>query len=388
MYNWIVTKIKIETIGRIKWVWLILIVVMFEWFSGGQVFGQEMTEKMAEETLRARVTEVVDQEEITDEYGSYVYQNLELLVTKGCLNGETIYVENGSTAFANLKNYKKGDRLLVNYVKDMDENDFFYIVDYYRADSILKLFIVFVILAGLVAGWKGMSSIIGMGMSFVVIFKFILPKILAGADPIFVSVLGTCLIIPISFYLSHGFNKKTTIAIIGTIVSLIITGVLAGIFVDILKISGFASEDAGFLSVAMEGKMNMKGILLAGIVVSALGILDDITISQAAIAYQLKEANPSLSWFELNKRAMEVGRDHIASMVNSLVLVYAGASLPLLLLFVNNPHPFGEVISYEIIADEIVRTMVGSIGLILAVPITTLLASAMLTNKKNVKNNL
>jgi len=382
MYNWIVAKIKIETIGRVKWVWLILTMLMFELFNDGQVFGQEMTEKMAEETLRARVTEVVDQEEITDEYGSYVYQNLELLVTKGCLNGETIYVENGSTAFANLKNYKKGDRLLVNYVKDMDENDFFYIVDYYRADSILKLFIVFVILAGLVAGWKGISSIIGMGMSFVVIFKFILPKILAGADPIFVSVLGTCLIIPISFYLSHGFNKKTTIAIIGTIVSLIITGVLAGIFVDILKISGFASEDAGFLSVAMEGKMNMKGILLAGIVVSALGILDDITISQAAIAYQLKEANPSLSWFELNKRAMEVGRDHIASMVNSLVLVYAGASLPLLLLFVNNPHPFGEVISYEIIADEIVRTMVGSIGLILAVPITTVLASAMLTNKK------
>jgi len=382
MYNWIVAKIKIETIGRVKWVWLILTVLMFGLFNDGQVFGQEMTEKMAEETLRARVTEVVDQEEITDEYGSYVYQNLELLVTKGCLNGETIYVENGSTAFANLKNYKKGDRLLVNYVKDMDENDFFYIVDYYRADSILKLFIVFVILAGLVAGWKGISSIIGMGMSFVVIFKFILPKILAGADPIFVSVLGTCLIIPISFYLSHGFNKKTTIAIIGTIVSLIITGVLAGIFVDILKISGFASEDAGFLSVAMEGKMNMKGILLAGIVVSALGILDDITISQAAIAYQLKEANPSLSWFELNKRAMEVGRDHIASMVNSLVLVYAGASLPLLLLFVNNPHPFGEVISYEIIADEIVRTMVGSIGLILAVPITTVLASAMLTNKK------
>jgi len=382
MYNWIVAKIKIETIGRVKWVWLILTVLMFGLFNDGQVFGQEMTEKMAEETLRARVTEVVDQEEITDEYGSYVYQNLELLVTKGCLNGETIYVENGSTAFANLKNYKKGDRLLVNYVKDMDENDFFYIVDYYRADSILKLFIVFVILAGLVAGWKGISSIIGMGMSFVVIFKFILPKILAGADPIFVSVLGTCLIIPISFYLSHGFNKKTTIAIIGTIVSLIITGILAGIFVDILKISGFASEDAGFLSVAMEGKMNMKGILLAGIVVSALGILDDITISQAAIAYQLKEANPSLSWFELNKRAMEVGRDHIASMVNSLVLVYAGASLPLLLLFVNNPHPFGEVISYEIIADEIVRTMVGSIGLILAVPITTVLASAMLTNKK------
>ena len=356
--------------------------ILFLVGSGEMVWGQEVDPDMIEETLEARVTEVVSQEEITDEYGSYVYQNLELLVTRGSLTGETIYVENGSTAFANIKNYKEGDRLLVNYVKDVDGAKYFYIVDYYRADSILKLFIVFVILAGVVAGWKGISSIVGMGMSFMVIFKFILPKILAGADPIFVSVLGTCLIIPISFYLSHGFSKKTTIAISGTIVSLIITGVLAGVFVDILNISGFASEEAGFLSVTMGGNINMRGILLAGIVVSALGILDDITISQASIAYQLKEAKPDLSWFELNKRAMEVGRDHIASMVNSLVLVYAGACLPLLLLFVNNPHPFGEVISYEIIADEIVRTMVGSIGLILAVPITTMVASVVITDKK------
>ncbi len=278
--------------------------------------------------------------------------------------------------------------MLVSYVKDVDESEYFYVMDYYRSDSILKLFIVFVILAMLVAGWKGISSIVGMGLSFVVIFKFILPKILAGADPIFVSVLGTCLIIPISFYLSHGFCKKTTVAIAGTIISLILTGVLAGIFVNILNISGFASEEAGFLSVEMGGNINMRGILLAGIVVSALGILDDITISQASIAYQLKKANPELNWMELNRKAMEVGRDHIASMVNSLVLVYAGASLPLLLLFVNNPHPFGEVINYEIIADEIVRTMVGSIGLILAVPITTVVASLVLSDKKVVKIHL
>ncbi|TRZ52050.1 MAG: YibE/F family protein [Dehalococcoidia bacterium] len=375
---------KIKSIGRAKWIWLILIVLMFGWFSGGQVFGQEMAEKATEETLETRVTEVVKEEEIADEYGSYVYQNLELLVTKGSLEGESIYVENGSTAFANSKSYEKGDRLLVSYVKSVDESEYFYIVDYYRADSLLKLFLVFVILAVLVAGWKGVSSVVGMGLSFVVIFKFILPRILNGADPIFVSVLGACLIIPISFYVSHGFSKKTTVAIAGTIISLILTGLLAGIFVDILNISGFASEEAGFLSVEMGGNINMRGILLAGIVVSALGILDDITISQTSIAYQLKKANPELNWTELNRKAMEVGRDHIASMINSLVLVYAGASLPLLLLFVNNPHPFSEVINYEIVADEIVRTLVGSIGLILAVPITTLIASAVLSDKNKV----
>lgn len=376
------TEINNKHAKKIKTVLLLIAVIVFGWFSVEQVSGQEMIEKVMEETLEARVIEIIKEEEIVDEYGTYEYQNLELLVTKGSLTGKKIYVENGDVALANSKKYEVGDRLLVTFTKDADGVDFFYIMDYYRADSILKLFIIFVILAVLVAGWKGASSVVGMGLSFVVIFKFIIPRILDGADPIFVSVLGACLIIPVSFYMSHGFSKKTTVAIVGTIISLILTGVLAGVFVDVLKISGFASEEAGFLSVEMGGNINMKGILLAGMVVSALGILDDITISQASIAYQLKKANPELGWVELNKEAMEVGRDHIASMVNSLVLVYAGASLPLLLLFVNNPHPFSEIINYEIVADEIVRTLVGSIGLILAVPITTVIASMVLSGEK------
>jgi len=363
-------------------VFILSLLTIFCFVQIDQVYGQFASEEMTEETLEARVIEVIKEETITDEYGVYEYQNLELLVTKGSLVGENINIENGEMALANSKKYKIGDRLLVGFVKDIDGADYFYIMDYYRSDSMLKLFIIFVILAVLIAGWKGASSIVGMGLSFVVIFKFILPRILDGADPIFVSVLGTCLIIPISFYMSHGFSKKTTVAIVGTIISLIITGILAGVFVDVLKISGFASEEAGFLSVAMGGKINMKGILIAGMVVSALGILDDITISQASIAYQLKKTNPELSWQELNKQAMDIGRDHIASMINSLILVYAGASMPLLLLFVNNPHPFGEVINYEIVADEIVRTMVGSIGLILAVPITTMVASVVLSDRK------
>lgn len=349
----------------------------------GKIMAQNNDEEMVEETLQARVIEVVKEEKKTDEYGDYEYQNLELLITKGSLFGQNIYVENGDVASTNSKKYEVGDKVLVDYVKNIDGSDYYYIMDYYRSETILKLFIIFVILAALVGGWRGMSSVVGMGLSFVVIFKFILPRILDGADPIFISVLGACLIIPISFYLSHGFSKKTTVAIVGTIISLVITGVLSGVFVNLLKISGFASEEASFLSVEMGGNINMKGILLAGVVVSALGILDDITISQASIAYQLKKTNPELNWMELNKKAMDVGRDHIASMINSLVLVYAGASLPLLLLFVNNPHPFDEIISYEIVTNEIMRTMVGSIGLISAVPITTIVASMVLTNKNS-----
>jgi uncharacterized membrane protein len=196
-------------------------------------------------------------------------------------------------------------------------------------------------------------------------------------------------IIPVTFYLSHGFNKKTHVAIVGTIISLIITGVLAAVFVNISKLTGYASEEAGFLQSEIGGTINMKGVLLAGIIIGTLGVLDDITVSQSAIVYQLKKANKKLGFRQLFSRAMKVGHDHISSLINTLVLVYAGVAMPLLLLFVNNPRPFSEVINYEIIADEIVRTLVGSIGLITAVPITTVLAALWISEdrKSRIKNN-
>jgi len=159
---------------------------------------------------------------------------------------------------------------------------------------------------------------------------------------------------------------------------LIITGVLAGFFVESAKLTGFASEEAGFLQIARGGTINIKGLLLAGIIISTLGVLDDVTVSQSSIVNQLKETDKNLSFEKLYQRAMKVGQDHISSMVNTLVLVYTGAALPLFLLFIDNPHPFLEVINYEIVADEIVRTLVGSIGLILAVPITTFIAAMTL----------
>lgn len=185
-----------------------------------------------------------------------------------------------------------------------------------------------------------------MAFSFLIIFKFILPKILAGANPILIAILGSLLIIPVTFYLSHGLNRKTTLAIIGTITALILTGLLAGVFVNATKLTGFASEEAGFLQVAKQGQVNIKGLLLAGIIIGLLGILDDITISQSAIISQLKQSSPKLKSGELYKKAMEIGKDHIASMVNTLILVYTGAALPLLLLFINSPRPFSEVINY------------------------------------------
>ena len=333
-----------------------------------------------EEILETRVERILEerQEKPMGSEEFQLYQKLELLVTKGSLKGQIIEAESGNLPVSNLPKYKAGDGLLVSYSQDFEGNDLFLITDYLRRNSLFLLFAIFLIIAVLVGRWQGLTSLIGLAISLLVIFKFILPQIYSGANPVQVAILGSLIIIPITFSLSHGLNKKTGVAVIGTVLALILTGILASLFVNLSQLTGFASEEAGFLQAYRPGLINMKGLLLAGIIIGVLGILDDITISQSAIVEQLKKTNPKLKSTELYKKAMNVGRDHIASMINTLILVYTGAALPLLLLFINNPLPFSEVINYEIIANEVVRTLVGSIGLILAVPITTLLAALVI----------
>lgn len=162
---------------------------------------------------------------------------------------------------------------------------------------------------------------------------------------------------------------------IGTVISLIITTVIASSTVKSFGLTGLNSEEASFLQVSDKNTIDLVGLVLAGIIIGLIGILNDITISQAAVVTQLKAANSQMNVLTLYKRAMDVGRDHIASMINTLILVYAGSSLPLLLIFIGNPHPFSEIVNYEFIASEIAKTLVGSLGLILAVPITTIIAA-------------
>jgi uncharacterized membrane protein len=326
-------------------IYLILIIVFF-WFLPIGIFAKE-------NTYEGIVNKVIEQN------GNY--QKLEVK------NENDIYlIENGVFESSNNIQYKVGDKVVVTDG---------IISDFVRRPFLFILFSVFIIVSVVIAGKWGITSFLGMGYSFYVIFVFILPMILKGYDAVTVSIIGSMFIIPVTFFLSHGINRKTISAIIGTVITMVVIGLLAFISVEFAKLTGFAVEEASFLQYQLGNTLNLKGILLAGIIISSLGVLDDITISQASIVEELKNANSKLSKKELFVRSMKVGKDHISSMVNTLVLVYSGAALPLLLLFVNNPHPFSEVINYEIIADEIVRTLVGSIGLILAVPITSYIAS-------------
>ncbi|MBU3935581.1 YibE/F family protein [Patescibacteria group bacterium] len=326
--------------------------------------------------IEARIINVLDQKDIVSDLdqSSQTYQKLELLVTKGDLVDQSIIVENGLIPLSNPQIYHQNDRLILTADHDLDGNPFYSITDYVRRDSLLLLFLIFAVLVIFVAKWKGLSSLLSMALSFFIIFKFILPRLLTGSDPILIGILASLLIIPLTFYLSHGFSRKTTIAVFGTLVSLIVTALLAVFFVNLANLSGFASEEAGFLQEATAGSVNIKNLLISGIIIGLLGILDDITIAQSAIVIQLKTAAPDLKPQQLFSQSMAVGQDHIASMVNTLILVYAGAALPLLLLFIDNPQPFSQVINTELIADEIIRTLVASIGLVMAVPLTTFLA--------------
>lgn len=294
-------------------------------------------------------------------------------------NGKEFEVSGHQLSTSQAGQFEPGDKVIV-LTAATPEGVNYSIVDLVRRDALAVLFIFFVVLALIIGRKWGLASLLGMAYSFLIIFVYLLPRIISGADPVFNAVVGAALIVPVTFYLSHGIAPKTHIAIVSTIITLAATAILAAIFIEAVRLTGFAAEEAIFLQNM--GNFNMKGILLAGIIIGVLGILDDITISQASVVEELRAVSPKSSPAELYKRAMNVGRDHIASLINTLVLVYTGASLPLLLLFTESGRPFGEVINIEMIADEIVRTLVGSIGLILAVPLTTFIAAFLVTKEK------
>ncbi len=302
------------------------------------------------------------------------YQQLEIEV-----GGKKVIVENGNNEQTGLKKYRVNDRVILKQTQTPTGSRYF-ISEYVRRDSLLILLILFVVTVIAVARKRGLASLLGLVVSFLVIFGYILPNLAHGRDPISVAITGALVIIPFTFLLSHGFNRKTIVAIVSTLLALLLTGALAVLFVNLTRLTGFSSDEAAFLHLAEKGTLQMRGLLLAGIIIGLLGVLDDVTVSQSAVVFQLKKTRPDLEFRELIKKATEIGHDHISSMVNTLILVYSGASLPLLLLFINNPQPIAQVVNYELIAEEIVRTLVASIGLIISVPITTLLAGYTATN--------
>jgi uncharacterized membrane protein len=274
--------------------------------------------------------------------------------------------------------YHEGDHVLVMVSSRPDGERMLMVTDFVRIGALALLGVVFIGATVLVSGWKGVRALMGLAVSFIILLGFVLPQILAGHDPVLVSVAGSFVLLAITLYLTQGWALKTHAALLGVFFSLLLTGALASFAVGLARLSGFGSEEAMFLQA--EGtSVNLRGLLLAGMIVGTLGVLDDVIVGQASAVMELAEANPSLrgAWRELYRRAMNIGHDHIAATINTLALAYVGAAMPLLLLFQLYPEPWGMTFNREMIAEEIVRTLVGSLGLIVAVPITTLIASLL-----------
>jgi uncharacterized membrane protein len=266
-----------------------------------------------------------------------------------------------------------GDDVVLGYTPDADEGFQYYFADFQRRTSLLWLAVLFGIAVVALGRWQGLRALVALGLSLVVIVAFILPSILEGNAPLAVALVGASAVAIVALYLTHGLNHGTTVAFLGTMASLGLTGLLAVLFVQAAQLTGLASEEATFLQVSA-GAIDLEGLLLAGIVIGTLGVLDDVTVTQVAAVEEIHRADPSASPRRIWTGAMRVGRDHIGSTVNTLVLAYAGASLPLLLLFTQTSQSLADVLNGEVVAAEVVRTLVGSLGLVASVPITTGLA--------------
>ncbi len=255
-----------------------------------------------------------------------------------------------------------------------EDSEHYEMVDLNRNYGLGILLIFFIFLVILTGGWKGFYSLLSLIVSFSIIISFIIPQILAGKNPVLIGVIGAIFILIISLYFSYGLNKKSLSALIGISLTLIFVGLLGKYTIELLRFSGLSNSEAVFLNVNRVNPLNIIGLLMAGIIIAAIGVIDDVAVTQSSTVFNLQELNPELNKRELFSRAMVVGRDHISAVVNTLVLAYTGASLPLILLLSAQNTPWHYFISNEIIAEEIVRTLVASCGLLLAVPVTTLIA--------------
>ncbi len=338
-------------------------------------------------TVRAEVVEIIDEGVTVMGEIEQPYRILRIRILEGLFRGMEAEIDYGQRQLRPGGIMPAaGETILVTAGTGPDGRMSVYFSDYLRTGPLLALFGAFVLASIGISGWKGVRSLVGLAASMGVILGYILPQILAGRDPVLVSISGAFFLLAFTLYITYGWTLKTHAAVMGTLIALILTGFLASYFMDLARLSGFGSEDALFLSQLSNGQVNLRGLLLGGMLIGALGVLDDLVITQASVVFELQHAaghgGETLPFWDLFRRGMRVGRDHVAATVNTLVLAYAGASLPMLLLFSISSGEFANLVNLEYVTEEIVRTLVGSLGLIAAVPLSTGLAAWLVLNRE------
>jgi uncharacterized membrane protein len=269
--------------------------------------------------------------------------------------------------------FEVGDSAFLSVIENEDGSVFYQYADRDRTVLLLAVALLFAGAVVALGRMRGAAALLGLAISLLILLGFIVPAIIAGKDAVFVALVGGGAIVLVALYLAHGYTPLTHVAAVGAFAALALTTALSWAVVTLAHFSGLASEESFYL-LLIPG-FDLSGLLLAGVVLGAIGALDDVTVTQASSVWEVRQANPVLGRSELFASGLRVGRDHIASTVNTLLLAYAGAAMPLLILFSLSQQPLAAIASSEVVAVEIVRTLVGSIGLVAAVPITTWLAA-------------
>jgi len=300
-----------------------------------------------------------------------------MVIGEGPSRGDYVQVDLSSDIVA--EGIEVGDELVLNRDPGIETGQPGYsFQDFPRGTPIVVLALIFTLVVGAVARLRGLLALLGLGVAFVVLLQFMLPALLDGGSPIWVSLVGSSAIMFVVLYLAHGFSARTTTALLGTLFGLGLSAVIGALAVSAARLTGFNNENALQL-LQYDPTLDFSGLVLAASVVAGLGILNDVTITQASAVWQLHEASPGAGWRELFSRGMSIGRDHIASTIYTIVFAYAGSALPLLLLFDLYDRPFWTTLTGSEVGEEVVRTLVGGIALVLAVPVTTLIGALVAT---------
>lgn len=374
------------SVGRIlpHWgAWTIAGVLLSFWLGllvpAGAVRAQSAVGVARAETVTARVVAILEEGVTTVGPITQPYQRILVELTSGAARGRLVEVSLGvRDANTAGQRFEVGDRLFLSVTTGPDGTQAYTVLDRDRSRPLAVLAVLFAGAIVALGRWRGVRALLGLVLTFVVLIWVLIPLILHGYPPVLVAIVVSFVVFTITLLVTHGLGPLTLAAMAGTSVSLMLTGGVAALFIAAANMTGLADEESNFLQVLLgDRSVSPQGLLLAGMVIGALGVLDDITVSQSSLVFELRRANPALSAWELFAAGVRVGRDHIAATVNTLVLAYAGAALPLFLLFTQLDEPLGWVLNREIIAQEIVQTLVGSLGLIAAVPLTTGFAAAL-----------
>jgi uncharacterized membrane protein len=327
-----------------------------------------------------KVEQVVDSIVTSSEYQT---QELSIRINENSNQEQLVYSQYSYTKNNPSGKLEAGDQVIVSkqFLGNSSDPTYF-VTDRYRIGGVLIIALIFIFFIIIFGGLKGINSLVGLLFSISVITLFIIPNIVAGYNVVMISIVAIVLIAFVSLYIAHGFNRRTTIALISTLLTAAISILLSFLSVQLTSLSGYSSEESVYLqAIPILKNLDIRGLLLAGIIIGTLGILDDITTAQVAVAEEISKANTSFSWQEIFWRSMNVGREHIASLVNTLALAYIGTSLPLFITFyIYQYEPLWVLLNREQIIQEVVRSLTGSIALLVAVPIATLLSSLYFSN--------